>query len=77
MVTLYSTPTCAPCRVAEKRLIAAGITVNRVDLTEEPETLAALKAELDSPVVHTPTFRHDGELQVGIAHLSNIIRSVN
>ena len=48
-----------------------------MDLTEEPETLAALKAELDSPVVHTPTFRHDGELLVGIAHLSNIIRQVN
>ena len=77
MVTLYSTPTCAPCRVAEKRLIAAGIEVDKVDLTTEPETLAALKEELESPAVHTPTFRHDGELLVGMAHLATIIKSVN
>lgn len=77
MVTLYSTPTCAPCTVAEKQLAAAGIDVEKVDLTEEPEVLAALKTELDAPFVHTPTFRVDGELLVGMAHLRNIILSVN
>lgn len=77
MVTLYSTPTCAPCRAAEKRLIAAGITVNKVDLTQEPAKVDELKERLGNPTfIQTPIFERDGEL-FNIADLPNILRSVN
>ena len=76
MVTLYSTPTCAPCKVAERQLKAAGMLADKVDLTEAPEMVEELKARLDVPVLHTPILEFEGEL-FGMADLGNIIRSVN
>lgn len=72
-VTIYSTPTCAPCRTAVKQLEAAGIPVKKVDLTVEPEVLADLKARLDVPKVNTPTFEVNGDLLVGVHHLRSIL----
>lgn len=76
MVTLYSTPACAPCKVAEKRLDAAGIPFEKVDLTQHPSLVEDLKDRLDQPLIQTPIMEFRGEL-FGIADLSNIIRSIN
>lgn len=76
MVTIYSTPTCAPCRVAKTRLKDAGIPHEVIDLTAEPAVLQALKDRLDVPLVNTPTFEYAGELHVGIQSLSAIIATI-
>lgn len=60
MVTLYSTPTCAPCRAAERQLKAADVPYEKVDLTSAPAVLERLKALL-GPVIHTPLFEVAGE----------------
>lgn len=75
MVTIYSTPTCAPCRVAEVRLRDAGIPFQKIDLTQEPGILAELKERLDVPMVNTPTFGFRDELHVGLQTLSAIIET--
>ena len=74
MVTLYSTPTCAPCRVAEKRLDAAGVHTTKVDLTLDPAKVEELKERLDVTVLHTPILEFEGEL-FGMVDLAAIIRS--
>ncbi|QOP64270.1 thioredoxin [Microbacterium phage Quenya] len=76
MVTLYSTPTCAPCKVAEARLDAAGLLKEKVDLTQAPEKVEELKERLGVPLLQTPILEFEGEL-FGMADLGNIIRSVN
>lgn len=75
MVTLYSTPTCAPCRVAEKRLDGAGLLAAKVDLTQDPEKVEELKARLGVPVLQTPILEFEGEL-FGMADLPAIMRTV-
>lgn len=62
MVTLYSTPTCSPCKIAEKQFDANDIKFNKVDLTTDPEALAALKDRRNSDIIQTPLFEFDGEL---------------
>lgn len=76
MVTLYSTPTCAPCRVAEKRLDAAGILGAKVDLTLDPAKVEELKDRLGVTLLQTPILEFEGEL-FGMVDLANIIRAVN
>lgn len=72
MVIVYSTPTCAPCRVAEKRLDAAEVPFEKVDLTENPEILANLKERLGVPHIQTPLFLFEDEL-FGMSDLRAII----
>lgn len=55
-VTIYTTPTCAPCRAAKSRLTREGIPYATVDLTEDDAALARLKERLGTPVVQTPLF---------------------
>ena len=62
MVTLYSTPTCSPCKIAEKQFDENDIKFNKVDLTTDPEALAALKERRKSEIIQTPLFEFDGEL---------------
>ena len=62
MVTLYSTPTCSPCLVLGKRLDAAGVNWEKVDLTENPDRLADLKARRQSETIQTPILEFEGEL---------------
>ncbi|AXH47329.1 NrdH-like glutaredoxin [Microbacterium phage Eden] len=76
MVTLYSTPTCARCKVAEAQLIKAGLLAAKVDLTEHPDKLAELKERLDVPMLDLPVLELNGEL-FGMVDLRNIVRSVN
>lgn len=76
MVTLYSTPTCAPCRVAEARLEAADLLAAKVDLTQNPEKVEELKERLGVTLLQTPILEFEGEL-FGMADLPNIIRSAN
>lgn len=72
-VTIFTTPTCSPCKAAKRQLEAAEIEVEVIDLTQEPAALAALKDRLGAKVIHTPTFEHRGELLEGIIHLRSII----
>lgn len=76
MVTLYSTPTCAPCRVAERRLAAAGLLAGKVDLTEHPDKVEELKERLGTPTLQTPIFEFHGEL-FGISDLPAILNTAS
>jgi glutaredoxin len=76
MVTLYSTPTCAPCRVAESRLDDAGLLAAKVDLTQDPEKVEELKARLGVPVLQTPILEFEGEL-FGIADLRAVMETAS
>lgn len=62
MVTLYSTPQCAPCRAAERQFDANNVEINKVDLTANPDILAELKERRNSDIIQTPLFEFDGEL---------------
>lgn len=72
MVTVYSTPTCAPCRVAKARLKAANIPFTEVDLTQDAEALARLKQIKHTDIVQTPLleYRH---VIYNIAGLTKVI----
>jgi len=74
MVTLYSTPTCARCRVAEDRLDAAGLLAAKVDLTQDPDKLDELKERLDVPMLDLPVLEYRGEL-FGMGDLYDLIRT--
>lgn len=63
MVTVFSSPSCAPCRVAKTRLDAAGIPFVDVDLSTNPEQLANLKSRTDREFIQTPLFEFNGELR--------------
>lgn len=71
-VTLYSTPTCSTCTMATRRLESAGLDVNKVDLTENPDKLAELKGARNSDVLQVPLFEFDGEIH-DITGLGGII----
>jgi glutaredoxin-like protein NrdH len=47
-VTVYTSPTCQPCRMTKLRLTRGGVEYDEVDLTadEHAETLAALKRSM-------------------------------
>lgn len=62
MVTVYSTPTCAPCKVAKMRLTKAGIPFTEVDLTTDPDKLAELKQRRQSDVIQTPLLEFQHQL---------------
>jgi len=72
-LTVYSTPTCAPCRAVKKRLDRDGILYVAVDLTEDAEALERIKASLGTPTVSTPLFRWRSEY-LDLSHLPRIIR---
>ncbi|UJQ87172.1 NrdH-like glutaredoxin [Arthrobacter phage BaileyBlu] len=63
-ITIYSTTTCQPCRIVSKRLDAAGLAHEKIDLDLEgqEERLASLKARLGVSTLHTPTVEVDGEV---------------
>lgn len=63
-IIIYSSTTCQPCRVLSKRLSAAGIAHEKLDLDldEHKSTLEALKARLGVSTLHTPTVEVDGEI---------------
>jgi len=55
---MYSTPTCAPCKAAGRRLDREGIPFTKVDLTAEPEILAELKRRLETEIISTPLLQY-------------------
>lgn len=71
-ITIYSTPTCAPCKVAYKRLDAAGIPYEVVDLTADADALARLKERLETDTITTPVIQF-GTRHVQINGLSGVI----
>lgn len=62
MVTVFTSPTCAPCRVAKTRLAGAGVAFVEVDLSTDSDALAALKSRLDREMIQTPLFELNGQL---------------
>lgn len=74
MVTLYSTPTCARCKVAENQLDRAGMLAGKVNLEENPEKLAELKERLDVQMLDLPVLEFQGEL-FGMVDLRDLIRT--
>lgn len=79
-ITLYTTPTCATCKTAGKRLVAAGVNVDTIDLSEEPGVLAALKDKLSVPqssMIQVPIFEtEDGKLH-DITNLPDLLRQAS
>lgn len=63
MVTVYTSTTCAPCKVAKRRLAAAGIEFTEVQLDTEPEALFDLKMRTGRETVQTPLFEFAGEFR--------------
>lgn len=63
VLTLYTSTTCTPCGAAKRRLTAAGIPFDEVNLEENPDVLAQLKSSLGVPFVTTPLFRWHGKLR--------------
>lgn len=74
MVTVYSTPTCAPCRVVKARLKARGVPFEEVDLTTNPKALADLKRRKGVDIIQTPVLEFAGDL-FQIDSLAGIIRA--
>ena len=50
---VYSRPNCQPCKATIRKLDKLGADYRKVDVTEEPEALAAIKelGYLEAPVV--------------------------
>lgn len=75
-ITVYTTPTCQTCKMAARRLDAAGADVELVDLTENPDILLELKAKLGvapADPIQVPKFlTDDGELG-DITNLSGLL----
>ena len=79
MVILYTTPTCGTCKVAERRLDAADVAFEKVDLTEHPDVLADIKERLGlapSAKVQLPVIGYQGEL-LTIADLRGVIEDAS
>jgi glutaredoxin len=74
MVIVYSTPTCAPCKVVKARLKAKGIQFEEVDLTTAPDRLADLKHRKGTDIIQTPVLEFEGNL-FNISALSGIIQA--
>jgi glutaredoxin len=77
-LTLYSTTTCAPCKIVARKFTAAGIRFEKIDLDqpEHADTLANLKASLGTDTIHTPTIIDNGVVaMVGMnpAQLNDLI----
>lgn len=75
-VTVNTTPTCNTCKMAAKRLDAAGVDVTLVDLTEHPDLLLELKARLnvspDSPI-QVPLFQDENDEIFDITGLGKLL----
>ncbi|QOP66626.1 NrdH-like glutaredoxin [Microbacterium phage TukTuk] len=77
MVTLYTTPTCGTCKVAERRLDDAGIDFEKVDLTLNPVILEEIRERLGvapGQKLQLPILGFEGELHTIVA-LRDIIRT--
>lgn len=72
-ITQYTTPTCATCKVAGKRLVAAGVDVEVIDLTEHPDILAELKSRLDRDIIQVPLFIDESDDVFDITGLPQLL----
>ncbi len=54
-VTLFTQPTCHPCKAVKARLEAYGIPFDIVDVTETPDALAEITGQ---GFQQTPVLRH-------------------
>lgn len=78
-ITVYTTPTCQTCKMAARRLDAAGADVELVDLTENPEILLELKAKLGvapADPIQVPKFLTDAGTLGDITDLPDLLALV-
>lgn len=75
MVTIYTSTTCAPCKVAKRQLAAADITVNEVQLDTDPQALFDLKMRTGREVVQTPLFEYPAGEFHDMTGLRNLIET--
>lgn len=61
ILTIYTTPTCAPCKAIMRQFDAAGIEYLPVDLSADEEALTKLKMVLGRDVIQTPLIRWRSE----------------
>lgn len=79
-LTLYSTTTCAPCKIVARKFTDAGVPFVKIDLDqpEHADTLADLKHSLNTDLIHTPTIIENGVVAMaGMNHgvLQDLIAS--
>lgn len=63
-IKLYTTPTCGTCKMAGRRLNAAGADVEIIDLTEHPDLLDELKRRLNkgpAEQIQVPLFEDEND----------------
>lgn len=73
VITVYTTPTCATCKAAMKRMDKLGVPFVPVDLTEDAASLERLKAHFKTPTITAPLFEYEGEIS-DITKLSDLLR---
>lgn len=74
-IKLYTTPTCGTCKMAGRRLDAAGADVEIVDLTEHPDLLDELKRRLNkgpSEQIQVPLFTDEDDEIFDITGLAKL-----
>lgn len=75
-IRLYTTPTCGTCKMSGRRLDAAGVEVDVIDLTEHADLLAELKRRLDkgpAEQIQVPLFEDENDEIFDITGLPGII----
>lgn len=61
-IKLYTTTTCQPCRLVANKFTAHGVAFEKItlDMEENADLLAGLKARLGADTLHTPLLEVDG-----------------
>lgn len=75
-ITVNTTPTCQTCKMAAKRLKAAGAEVTLIDLTEHPDLLAELKRRRGvgpSDPIQVPLFEDENDEIFDITGLPGLL----
>lgn len=76
-IKLYSTPSCGTCKMAGRRLKAAGADVEIIDLTEHPDLLDELKRRLNkgpAEQIQVPLFTDETDKIFDITDLADLAR---
>lgn len=59
-VTVYTSPTCQPCKATKRKLTKEGVPFAEVDLTTDEAALAELKRSLGVEILPMPVVKVEG-----------------
>lgn len=62
-ITVYTSPTCQPCKATKRKLAREGIEFDEFDLTADDAKLAELKALFGVDVLPMPVIEVDGQVR--------------